>query len=360
MLVCCVVGARPNFMKMAPIVHELRHRGIPNILVHTGQHYDTNMSEVFFRELKLPEPDVYLGIGSDTHARQTARIMISFEEICNKYHPDLVVVGGDVNSTLAVALVTSKLLIPLAHVEAGLRSFDRTMPEEINRIVTDHLSEILFTTEPSACENLLREGIDESRIHYVGNCMVDTLIRHIELAEQRAPWRMFGLEPSNYALLTLHRPSNVDDPIILRRLIDTINDISRRIPILFPVHPRTRERLADIWVAPSVKLCEPLPYLTFLGLMAKAKFVLTDSGGIQEETTVLNVPCLTLRENTERPITCTIGTNRLVGRDPEKIRQSVEVILAGQWPQGQRPPLWDGKASKRIVDIIERWISDKK
>jgi len=359
MLICSVVGARPNFMKIAPIVYELKKRGIPNILVHTGQHYDNNMSKVFFEELELPQPDIYLGIGSDTHARQTARIMIAFEDICRQYHPNLVIVVGDVNSTLAAALTAAKLSIPVAHVEAGLRSFDRSMPEEINRIIVDHISEILFTTEPSANENLLREGIDPDRIFYVGNCMIDTLIKYIQLAEQRAPWKMFNLEPGNYALLTLHRPSNVDNFEALKLLITVINDISSYLPILFPVHPRTQQRLKQwsISVAPSVKLTEPLPYLTFLGLMAKAKFVLTDSGGVQEETTFLNIPCLTLRQNTERPITCIIGTNRLVGYDPEKIRESVELILNGKWPSGQRPPLWDGRASQRIVDVIQSWMT---
>ena len=357
MLVCNVVGARPNFMKIAPVVHELQRRGISQILVHTGQHYDPNMSRTFFGELKLPAPDIYLDVGSDTHARQTARIMVAFEEVCQQYQPDLVIVGGDVNSTLAVALVAAKLYIPVAHVEAGLRSFDRAMPEEINRVVTDQLSELLFTTEESANENLRREGIAEGSIHFVGNCMVDTLIKHVDAAIGRSPWQMFGVEPSGYALLTLHRPSNVDYRETLDLLIGAINEVSTRLPHLHPVHPRTRERLAQwkIQVAPSVNLCEPLPYLTFLGLMAKARFVLTDSGGIQEETTVLNIPCLTLRRNTERPVTITSGTNRLVGTDPKRIYQSVEAILAGELPSAKRPPLWDGQASSRIADVIEAW-----
>lgn len=361
MLICSVIGARPNFMKIAPIVHELRNREIPNILVHTGQHYDYSMSQVFFEELDLPHPDVYLGVGSDTHARQTARIMIAFEEVCQRYQPDLIIVVGDVNSSLAAAITASKLSIPIAHVEAGLRSFDRTMPEEINRIIIDHLSELLFTTEPSANENLLREGIDESRIHYVGNCMVDTLLKYMEIARRRAPWRLFGFEPGGYALLTLHRPSNVDDPKTLRQLMEVINDVSTYLPILFPTHPRTKQHLEKwkIPIAPTVHISPPLSYLTFLGLMAEARYVLTDSGGIQEETTVLKVPCLTLRWNTERPITCTIGTNRLVGQDPEKIHQSVKAILSGEWPSGQIPPLWDGKASQRIVEVIQSWGAKK-
>ncbi len=357
MLVCSVVGARPNFMKIAPIVHELQRRGIPQVFIDTGQHYDASMSQVFFEELRLPAADICLGVGSDTHARQTARIMVAFEDECQRYSPDLVIVGGDVNSTVAIGLAAAKQRIPLAHVEAGLRSFDRTMPEEINRIVTDHLSELLFTTEGSANANLSREGIGEERIHFVGNCMVDTLLKHIDLAMKRSPWRMFNLEPGGYALLTLHRPSNVDDVRTLSLVMVAINDVSHHLPILFPVHPRTRQCLEqwNIQLAPSVHLCEPVPYLTFLGLMAKAGYVLTDSGGIQEETTVLNVPCLTLRSNTERPVTITIGTNRLVGTDPEKIYQSVEAILAGKWQSAERPPLWDGQASARIVDIIEAW-----
>lgn len=357
MLVVNVVGARPNFMKMAPVVTELRWRGIPQFLVHTGQHYDASMSQVFFEELGLPEPDIYQGVGSDTHGRQTARIMVAFEEVCQQWRPDLIVVGGDVNSTLAVALVAAKQCVPLAHVEAGLRSFDRTMPEEVNRVVTDHLSELLFTTEASANENLLREGIAKERIHFVGNCMVDTLRRHVNIGMQRAPWRRFNLQPGNYALLTLHRPSNVDNIAMLRLLMNAINKVSERLPVIFPAHPRTCERLLQLntQMAPSVLLCEPLPYLTFIGLMAKAKLVLTDSGGIQEETTALQVPCLTLRWSTERPITVTCGTNRLVGTDAQAIHASVEHILAGEWPVGNQPPLWDGQASQRIVDMIVAW-----
>lgn len=362
MLICSVVGARPNYMKVAPIVHELLQRNIPHFLVHTGQHYDKNMYEVFFEELRLPEPDIYLGIGSDSHAKQTARIMVAFEDICNQHHPDLVLVGGDVNSTLAVSLVAAKLGIPVAHVEAGLRSFDRTMPEEINRILTDHLSDFLFTTEESANDNLRREGISEKKVHFVGNCMVDTLLRHVKSAVDKSPWKEFGLEPSQYALLTLHRPSNVDNSDTLATLMKTIVGVSAKTPILFPVHPRTRERLSLLKLEPQNKmvLCEPMPYLTFLGLMAKAAYVLTDSGGIQEETTILNVPCLTLRWNTERPITIESGTNRLVGTDPQKIRDSVEQILAGKWSAGNKPPLWDGRAYERIVDIIQNWSSSSK
>ena len=357
MLVCSVVGARPNFMKMAPVVTLLRHRGIRHILVHTGQHYDANLSRVFIDELGFPEPDVHLEVGSDTHSRQTARIMMGFEEVCRSHRPDLVVVGGDVNSTLAVALVAAKENIPVAHVEAGLRSFDRTMPEEINRRVTDHLSELLFTTEESGNENLRREGVPGDRVHFVGNCMVDTLLRYVNAAREHRPWEGFGLKQGGYAMLTLHRPSNVEDAGTLASLMDTMARVARSLPVLFPVHPRTRARLTGLGTgpAPSVTLCAPLPYVEFLGLMAGARCVLTDSGGIQEETTVLGVPCLTLRHNTERPVTVASGTNRLVGNDPEEIGRGVDDVLAGNWPEGNRPPLWDGRAAERIVDVIESW-----
>jgi UDP-N-acetylglucosamine 2-epimerase (non-hydrolysing) len=303
----------------------------------------------------MPEPDVYLGVGSDTHARQTARVMTAFEEVCQERKPGLVIVGGDVNSTLAAALVAAKQHIPVGHVEAGLRSFDRAMPEEINRICADHLSELLFTTEKSGDENLKKEGVSREKIHFVGNCMVDTLLKHVDTAVKTSPWKQFGLEPGHYGLLTLHRPSNVDDPKTLKSIVKAIGKASGDIPILFPVHPRTRERLHQLKlkIASSARLCDPLPYLSFVGLMARAKYVLTDSGGIQEESTVLNVPCLTLRWNTERPITVTKGTNKLVGTDAEKIEKGVEEILAGKWRRGRRPPLWDGRAAVRIVDIIQ-------
>ncbi len=354
MLICNIVGARPNFMKIAPIVHELQRREMPQILVHTGQHYDANMSQVFFEELGLPKPDIYLGIGSDTHAKQTARIMTAFEDICQQHQPELVIVSGDVNSTLAAALVASKLLIPVAHVEAGLRSFDRTMPEEVNRVLTDHISDYLFTTEPDGDENLLKEGIDAQKIHRVGNCMVDTLLKHVDRAIHDAPWQNFNLTPHNYALLTLHRPSNVDERETFTALMATISSVAEHMPIVFPVHPRTHSRIAEwgIQTPKAIRLVEPLPYLTFLGLMARAKCVLTDSGGIQEETTALGIPCLTLRWNTERPITVTSGTNQLVGTDSKMIAESVNKIMNGTWKTGQRPPLWDGQASSRIVDII--------
>ncbi len=356
MLICSVVGARPNFMKMAPVVRELRRRGIESTLVHTGQHYDAAMSKVFFEELGIPEPDVNLEIGSDTATRQTARIMMAFEEVCRRKTPDLILVGGDVNSTMAVALVAARLGIRLGHVEAGLRSFDRTMPEETNRVVTDHVSDYLFTTEESANLNLLREGLPADRIHFVGNCMVDTLREHAASAVESSPWTTFGLTPGDYGILTLHRPSNVDSESALQRIMQSIEVVSSRLPVLFPVHPRTAARLesSGIVLPHGIRVCGSLPYKTFLGLMAKAKVALTDSGGIQEETTALSVPCLTLRDNTERPVTLTHGTNRLVGSDPERIRRSLDEILAGAWPSGGRVPLWDGRASQRIADVVMR------
>ncbi len=359
MLTCCVVGARPNFMKIAPILLELQRRNSPCLLVHTGQHYDENMSQVFFDELGMPKPDVHLGVGSDTHARQTARIMEGLEDVYRRFLPDLIVVGGDVNSTVAAAMVAAKEGIPLAHVESGLRSFDRGMPEEVNRVVTDHLSDFLFTTEQSANENLVREGVPEDRIHFVGNCMVDTLLRHVKEARRREPWQNFGLEPNNYALLTLHRPSNVDDPETMQTLMTVAENIAGRLPVLFPAHPRTRLQLDRLGLNDRLSLCEPLPYLSFLGLMSGAKLVLTDSGGIQEETTMLGVPCLTLRENTERPITVTSGTNQLVGTDAAKIFGAAQDVLAGNCKNSARPPLWDGSAAVRIVDIVEERFAAK-
>ncbi len=354
MLICSVVGARPNFMKMAPVVSELRRRGLRSVLVHTGQHYDEAMSKVFFEELGMPEPDLNLEVGSDSPTRQTARILTAFEAACERERPDLILVGGDVTSTLAVALVAARLGIPLGHVEAGLRSFDRSMPEEINRILTDHASDHLFTTEESGNENLAREGIPASKVHFVGNCMVDTLLQNVEKAVAREPWGALGLRPGEYGLLTLHRPSNVDSPEVLAPLLRVLAEIASRIPILFPVHPRTLGRLkaSGIPVAAGIRTCDALPYMTFLGLMAKARLVLTDSGGIQEETTALGVPCLTLRHNTERPVTVSQGTNRLVGTDPGEIRRSADLILSGGWPRGGTVPLWDGHASRRIVDVI--------
>jgi UDP-N-acetylglucosamine 2-epimerase (non-hydrolysing) len=358
--ICNIVGARPNFMKMAPVVVELKRRGVPQRLVHTGQHYDAAMSKVFFEELQMPEPDVFLGVGSGTHAQQTARVMVAIEEECLRHKPPLIVVAGDVNSTAASAMAAAKLGIPVAHVEAGLRSFDRTMPEELNRIVTDHLSDLLFTTEESGNRNLRCEGIPEENLRFTGNCMVDSLRRHEEEAIRRRPWEQFGVEERNYALLTLHRPSNVDTEVRLEKLVELARRVSARLPLLFPVHPRTRQRMISMGAAmpTSCQLLEPLPYLTFLGLMARAQVVLTDSGGIQEETTALQVPCLTLRSNTERPSTVEIGTNELVADDLDRAYRLVEQIAREGWKKGKVPPLWDGHAAERVVEDIENFLDE--
>lgn len=359
MKVVNIVGARPNLMKIAPLMDVMvRTPGIEPILVHTGQHYDERMSDLFFRELGIPAPDHYLGVGSGTHAQQTAQVMVRLEPLFEELRPDLVLVVGDVNSTVAAALVASKLGIRLAHVEAGLRSFDRSMPEEVNRVVTDALSDLLFTTERSAEENLRREGIAEEKIHFVGNVMIDTLLRHRERAEALGVPARFGLAPGEYAVVTLHRPSNVDAPDALARMVDVMVAVQERLPVVFPVHPRTRSRLAEaglltrLEALPEVRLTEPLGYLEFLGLMAGARLVLTDSGGVQEETTILGVPCLTVRENTERPVTITHGTNRLVGTEPARIIAAVDETLAAPRPDGRRPELWDGRAAERIVGVL--------
>lgn len=358
MKICHVVGARPNFMKAAPVVRVLAERaGVHQMLVHTGQHYDVNMSDVFFQELGLPAPDVNLEVGSGSHARQTAEIMTRLEPVVVEKKPDLVVVYGDVNSTVAAALVCSKLLVPLAHVEAGLRSFDRTMPEEINRLLTDQVADLLFTPSPDGDENLLREGIAPAKIHLVGNVMIDTLIRLLPVAECHCVLERFHVKPRDYGLVTLHRPANVDDPHVLSALVEALHAIGNQVSLLFPVHPRTRQRLQQrgfTETRPSVRLLEPLSYLDFLALQRTAAFVITDSGGIQEESTYLGVPCLTVRENTERPITLTLGTSCLVGRDMRKLQDCVQQILAGDWKRGEVPPLWDGHAAERIADVIVR------
>ncbi|HET7904687.1 MAG TPA: UDP-N-acetylglucosamine 2-epimerase (non-hydrolyzing) [Candidatus Eisenbacteria bacterium] len=356
----CVVGARPNFMKMAPILDALRaHPAVRPLLVHTGQHYDEAMSRVFFEELGLPTPDRNLEIGSDTHARQTGRIMTAFDALLDELvDPRMVVVVGDVNSTMACALVAVKRSVPVAHVEAGLRSRDRAMPEEINRLVTDVVSDLLFATSPDAVENLEAEGIERGKIHLVGNPMIDTLKRHLQAARGRRAPERYALPAKGYAVVTLHRPSNVDEPAGLEKILRAIRGIGSRLPVLFPVHPRTRERMARLGFreAAGVTLCEPLGYLDFLGLMDSARFVLTDSGGIQEETTALGVPCLTLRANTERPITITEGTNRLIGDDPDAILPAAESILAGEAGPPRSPRLWDGRAGERIAAVLARAV----
>jgi UDP-N-acetylglucosamine 2-epimerase (non-hydrolysing) len=359
--VMSIVGARPNFMKIAPIVSQLSAASgaFESILVHTGQHYDQKLSDVFFSELGIPAPDVNLNVGSGSHAQQTAAIMAAFEPVLLEHRPHVLIVVGDVNSTLACALVASKLGVPVAHVEAGLRSYDRTMPEEINRLLTDQLSDLLFTSEPGARDNLLREGIDDSKIHFVGNVMIDTLLAHRARARERDVPGQLGLRPRSYALLTLHRPSNVDHEATFERIVQALTAIGNHLPIIFPVHPRTRPVIARS--APAAGLVErgvlrpvdPLGYVEFLGLMEGSRVVLTDSGGVQEETTILGIPCLTLRENTERPVTITHGTNRIVGTDPARITQSWEDVSRGPVDASSTPPLWDGHAAGRIVDVLQ-------
>jgi UDP-N-acetylglucosamine 2-epimerase (non-hydrolysing) len=352
-----VAGARPNFMKIAPLLRELRDRkAFAPRLVHTGQHYDPSMSERFFHELGIPQPDVNLGVGSGSHGAQTAEVLHRMEAILVEEAPEALVVVGDVNSTLAASLAAAKLQIPVAHVEAGLRSFDPRMPEEINRRLTDSISRWLFTTEPEAEKNLLREGVEPARIHFVGNVMIDTLLEHLERARGLDILSRLSLGSGEYAVLTLHRPSNVDDSERLERLVDVLEEIHQEIPIVFPLHPRTAGALRDRLGGRELRLCTmpPLGYLEFLRLMADARLVLTDSGGIQEETTVLGVPCLTLRENTERPVTITHGTNRLVGSNPEAIRNEVRKVLDAPSPRGSTPELWDGRAAPRIADVLER------
>lgn len=319
-------------------------------MVHTGQHYSRNMSDDFFRDLGIPEPDINLGVGSGSHAEQTARIMMAFEPACLEHCPDWVIVVGDVNSTVACALTAKKLGIHVAHVEAGLRSRDMSMPEEINRLCTDAISDLLFTTDTMADENLRNEGVADERIHFVGNTMIDTLQQQIGRARELPLPN--DLETSQYAVLTLHRPANIDSPDCLARILGAVNAIADRIPVVFPVHPRTASRLAGMELHPHIQILEPMSYLPFLGLVARSQMVLTDSGGIQEETTVLGIPCLTMRPNTERPITCRIGTNVLVGTDPQRIVKEATSILDGHARAGTIPEKWDGHAAERIVDVL--------
>jgi len=358
LVVLHVVGARPNFMKAAPVMTALSSRRmIEQILVHTGQHYDSAMSDIFFRDLGLPRPDLNLEVGSGTHAFQTAQVMMKFEEAILANPPGIVLVYGDVNSTVAATLVCAKLQIPVGHVEAGLRSFDRGMPEEINRIVTDQLADLLFTPSPDGNENLEREGISSTKVHLVGNVMIDTLVKLLPLASER--WHngsLPGWKDRQYGLVTLHRPSNVDDSEKLGRLVRALAEISSDIPLIFPIHPRTRERVRDLASLPdSLKVVAPLGYLDFLALQTRAKFIITDSGGVQEETTFLGVPCLTLRSNTERPVTAAVGTNVLVGEDINNLKIAIIQILEGSAKVGKIPPLWDGHASDRIADVIQEW-----
>jgi UDP-N-acetylglucosamine 2-epimerase (non-hydrolysing) len=365
-----MVGARPNFMKIAPIVHEIqRTAGIDHRLVHSGQHYDQQMSESFFEELHIPKPDVNLEVGSGSHAWQTAEVMKRFEAVVLEWKPDVVMVVGDVNSTLAAALVASKLGVTVAHVEAGLRSFDMSMPEEINRKLTDAISDLLFVTEQSGIQNLLKEGVEQDKIFLVGNVMIDCLVEHRKIAEKSEILRRLGLQKdgakaSAYGLLTLHRPSNVDDPAVLRDILSTIATLAEKMPVFFPVHPRSLERIRQFGLgsylaeeksgaaARGIVPLPPLGYLDFLCLMDHARLILTDSGGIQEESTILGVPCLTLRENTERPVTVEQGTNQIVGRDPKKILAAAALVLGTERRAVKAPELWDGHAAERIVKIL--------
>ncbi|HOP47367.1 MAG TPA: UDP-N-acetylglucosamine 2-epimerase (non-hydrolyzing) [Desulfobacteraceae bacterium] len=390
-----VAAARPNFMKIAPLMRAIAASNLYNansikpFLVHTGQHYDDNMSDSFFRELQIPKPDVHLGVGSGTHAQQTGNVMIAFEQVLLSEKPDLVIVVGDVNSTLACALTAVKLHIPVAHVEAGLRSFDRKMPEEINRILTDALSDYLFTPSPDGDDNLLREGVAREKIFLVGDIMVDSLLFNLEKAKKTDILEGLGLQSADkkkgragiqpYAMLTLHRPSNVDDPKTFKRILSGLSKVASKIPLIFPIHPRTRKQitafgLKDAFVFHSstdilhenhdekvsnegrIHCFDPMGYLDFLNLMAHAKMVFTDSGGIQEETTVLNIPCITLRDTTERPITLTDGTNVLAGDDPEKIIMEADNVLDGKAKKGRPIEIWDGRTAERIVEILSKSI----
>lgn len=345
-------------MKVAPIIDELKRRDIDYVLVHTGQHYDEKMSKLFFVDLGMPKPHVDLEVGSGSHARQTGEVLMRIEPILESEKPDVVIVVGDVNSTLAATLAAAKLCIPVAHVEAGLRSFDRTMPEEINRLMTDSVADFLFTTEELASEHLRREGIPDEKIFFVGNTMIDSLVKHVRRADESPILEQLGVTPKNYGVVTLHRPSNVDQPESLRDILEALSTIARDLPLVFPIHPRTRKRIAEFGLeallAQGFILSEPLGYLDFLKLNKDARLVLTDSGGIQEETTVLGVPCITLRHNTERPITVTAGTNQLVGSDKHQILSAAAKVLSGQTEKKQIPPLWDGQAAKRIVDVLEQ------
>ena len=355
-----VVGARPNFMKMAPLYSELKRRKINTLLLHTGQHYDKNMSSVFFDELGMPKPDIYLGVGSDTHAKQTAKIMVDFEVVCLEEKPQRVVVAGDVNSTIACALVATKLNIPVDHVEAGLRSFDMDMPEEINRILTDRISSLLFTPSEDANLNLKNEGTAPEKIKFTGNIMIDSLMNNIEKTNVNI-LNEIRVVKNRYALVTLHRPSNVDEKSTLEGILEGLNVISKDIDLVFPLHPRTKSKIEEFnleaKLTENIRITEPLGYLDFLSLTKNAKIVITDSGGIQEETTALGIPCLTLRNNTERPITVEEGTNKIIGNKQERLIDEFKYILVNENKKYQIPHFWDGKTALRIADIIEKQLS---
>jgi UDP-N-acetylglucosamine 2-epimerase (non-hydrolysing) len=358
--VLCIVGTRPNLIKAGPLMRELRKYpdAFATKLVHTGQHYDRNLSQLLFEDLGMAEPEINLGVGSGSHAEQTARVMVALESTMLEEKPDLVVVFGDVNSTMAGAIVAAKLWIKVAHVEAGLRSFDRTMPEEINRIVTDQLSDYLFVSEPSGLENLGREGIPAEKVYYTGNIMIDSLASTLRAAERSDVLRRLGLAPRQYGVVTLHRPSNVDDPRVLGSVLDTLAVVGARTKVVFPCHPRTRYNMEKFGLnrrlGPSLIVTEPLGYIDFSRLTFDARFVLTDSGGIQEETTYLKVPCITMRDNTERPVTVTVGTNIMTGNDPARILGAVNDVLDGKTKRAAIPELWDGHTAERIVEILKR------
>ena len=357
-LIAHVVGARPNFPKAAPVIRALAERGAQQRLVHTGQHYDDALSESFFRDLDLPRPDVNLGVGSGSHAQQTAALLMAIEAEIMATKPALLVVYGDINSTLAAALVASKTRIPLAHVEAGLRSFDRTMPEEINRVVTDQLSNLLFTTSPEAAENLENEGLDLDKVHFVGNSMIDTLLTHRDAFDPASIQERISLG-GDYAVATLHRPANVDDPVAASALVSALRAASELLPVVLPLHPRGRASLArqGLMERRNLRVIDPLGYVDFISLVIGARAVITDSGGVQEETTVLGIPCLTLRSNTERPITISHGTNRLVTAPSLARELAAAIELNNAGPSAMSPPLWDGHAGQRIATVIDEWMS---
>jgi UDP-N-acetylglucosamine 2-epimerase (non-hydrolysing) len=353
-----IAGARPNFMKIAPIIKEIKKKqgngvSVSYRLIHTGQHYDKNMSQTFFDELGIPNPDVNLGAGGGTQAEQTAKIMVEYENVLHDSEPDLCVVVGDVTSTLACSVTAKKMGVKVAHVEAGIRSGDRTMPEEINRVVTDRVSDFFFTTTEMANQNLRKEGVPDDRMFLVGNTMIDTLLANLEKLSRPELWDRFDLSPGRYFVMTLHRPANVDEQFKLKKLINNIAGAAGDEKIIFPVHPRTRKILDDLQIShPSLQCVEPLGYLEFIYLVKNSRAVITDSGGITEETTVLNIPCLTLRDNTERPETITTGTNELIGTDPEAVKPAIEYLMAGKWKKGNVPVKWDGNTAARIVDVI--------
>lgn len=361
MKIACVVGARPNFMKIAPILEEMKaYPNLKPLLIHTGQHYDYTMSQVFFDELDIPKPDVFLNVGSGTHAVQTAKIMIEFDKVIAEHKPDMVLVVGDVNSTLACSLVSSKLWIPIVHVEAGIRSYDRTMPEEINRVLTDVISDYLMTPTEDANKNLAKEGISQEKVILVGDVMIDTLIKYKDkaISASRGIMQELGLEKASYIIMTLHRPSNVDIKENFAGILEALWEIQKHIKIVFPIHPRTKNRISKFGFSDKVSqmknliILEPLGYLKFMGLMINSKFALTDSGGMQTESTVINIPCLTMRENTERPETIREGTNTLVGNDTQTIISESMKILEGKGKKGTYPKIWDGHTARRIAEII--------